>query len=165
MNVRIATLADVNRIREIAEITWPVTYSSIISLDQIQFMLDWMYDKQTISSAIEAVNQDFLVLEIENEIVGFAGIEHQYEGKAITRLHKLYVLPSTQGTGGGKTLLNAVENEARIHKCTLLHLNVNKANPAVQFYFKNGFEVDHEIILDIGNGFVMDDYVMTKTIK
>ena len=165
MNVRIATLADVNRIREIAEITWPVTYSSIISLDQIQFMLDWMYDKQTISSAIEAVNQDFLVLEIEDEIVGFAGIEHQYEGKAITRLHKLYVLPSTQGTGGGKTLLNAVEYEARIHKCTLLHLNVNKANPAVQFYFKNGFEVDHEIILEIGNGFVMDDFVMTKEIN
>lgn len=165
MKVRLATLADVNRIREIAEITWPVTYSSIISMDQIQFMLDWMYDKQTISSAIEAVNQDFLVLENANEIVGFAGIEHQYEGNNITRLHKLYVLPSTQGTGGGKTLLKAVENEARIHKSSLLHLNVNKANPAVQFYFKNDFEVDHEIILEIGNGFVMDDYVMTKKIN
>lgn len=165
MNVRKATLNDVDRIREIAEITWPVTYSSIISQEQIQFMLDWMYDKTTIRKAIEADLQDFLVIENVNEIVGFAGIEHQYEGKSITRLHKLYVLPSTQGTGAGKTLLQAIEKEALMKHSSHLHLNVNKANPAVQFYFKHDFIVERETVLDIGNGFVMDDYIMIKTLN
>jgi diamine N-acetyltransferase len=154
----------VNRIREIAEITWPVTYSSIISAEQIAFMLDWMYDKKTISTAIQAKNQDFLVLERDGIIVGFSGIEHNYENQELTRIHKLYVLPETQGTGAGKELLQAISNEARKRHSKKLHLNVNKANPAVQFYLHNGFIVDHEVILDIGNGFVMDDFVMTKEI-
>lgn len=165
MTVRKATFDDVDRIREIAEITWPVTYRSIISQEQIQFMLDWMYDKTTIRKAIEADLQDFLVIENVNEIVGFAGIEHKYEGKSITHIHKLYVLPSTQGTGAGKTLLQAIEKEALLKHSSHLHLNVNKANPAVQFYFKHDFIVERETVLDIGNGFVMDDYIMIKTLN
>lgn len=159
---RKATLTDVDRIREIAEITWPATYSSIISVEQIAFMLDWMYDKQTIETAIRSEQQDFLVLERNGEILGFSGIEHGYKHQAITRIHKLYVLPETQGTGAGKELLAAIAEEAKKHQSEQLHLNVNKANPAVQFYLHNGFKMDHEVILDIGNGFVMDDFVMTK---
>jgi predicted lactoylglutathione lyase len=53
-----------------------------------------------------------------------------------------------------------VINEAEKNASKLLHLNVNKQNPAVQFYVKCGFEIEKEVVLDIGNGFVMDDYIM-----
>jgi len=171
MNIRKATLVDVDRIREIAEITWPVTYSEIISAEQIEFMLNWMYSKEKIKEAISDEKQDFLVLEMKNDpsinsetIVGFAGIEHHYQSNAITRIHKLYVLPSTQGTGAGKALFNAIIEEAKANDSTLLHLNVNKANKAVSFYQHLGFHVHEEEVLDIGKGFVMDDYVMVKGI-
>ena len=160
MITRIATIADVQRIREIAEVTWPVTYSDIISSEQIDFMLNWMYDIKTISNAINSSNQDFIVLINEGETIGFSGIEHNYENQLITRIHKLYVLPDKQGLGCGKALLNFVISEAKKNASTLLHLNVNKQNPAVQFYVKCGFEIEKEIVLDIGNGFVMDDYIM-----
>lgn len=160
MITRIATIADVQRIREIAEITWPVTYSEIITSEQIDFMLNWMYDTTTISNAINSSNQDFIVLIKEGEIIGFSGIEHNYENQLITRIHKLYVLPDKQGLGCGKTLLNFVKSEAKKNASTILHLNVNKQNPAVQFYVKCGFEIEKEVVLDIGNGFVMDDYIM-----
>ena len=136
MITRIATIADVQRIREIAEITWPVTYSEIITSEQIDFMLNWMYDTTTISNAINSSNQDFIVLIKEGEIIGFSGIEHNYENQLITRIHKLYVLPDKQGLGCGKTLLNFVKSEAKKNASTILHLNVNKQNPAVQFYVK-----------------------------
>ncbi|MFM2041299.1 MAG: hypothetical protein RLZZ493_1888 [Bacteroidota bacterium] len=160
MITRIATIADVQRIREIAEITWPVTYSDIITSEQIDFMLNWMYDISTISNAINSSNQDFFVLIKEGEIIGFSGIEHNYENQLITRIHKLYVLPDKQGLGCGKALLNFVKSEAEKNASTLLHLNVNKQNPAVHFYVKCGFEIEKEVVLDIGNGFVMDDYIM-----
>jgi ribosomal protein S18 acetylase RimI-like enzyme len=160
MITRIATIADVQRIREIAEITWPVTYSDIITSEQIDFMLNWMYDIKTISNAINSSNQDFIVLINEGEIIGFCGIEHNYENQLITRIHKLYVLPDKQGLGCGKALLNFVISEAKKNASTLLHLNVNKQNPAVHFYVKCGFEIEKEVVLDIGNGFVMDDYIM-----
>jgi hypothetical protein len=31
-------------------------------------------------------------------------------------------------------------------------------------YRKNGFEVAREIVVDIGGGFVMDDFLMEKTL-
>lgn len=164
MNIRKATLADVARIREIAELTWPATYSEIISAEQITYMLNWMYSEEKIAAAISDEKQDFLVLEMNNEIVGFSGIEHHYQNQPITRIHKLYVLPSTQGTGAGKALFNSVVEEAKANKSTLLHLNVNKANKAVSFYKHLGFEVAEEEVLDIGEGYVMDDYIMTKEI-
>jgi GNAT superfamily N-acetyltransferase len=160
MITRIATIADVPRIREIAEITWPVTYSEIITSEQIDFMLNWMYDTTTISNAINSSNQDFIVLINEGETIGFSGIEHNHENQLITRIHKLYVLPDKQGLGCGKALLNFVKCEAKKNASKLLHLNVNKQNPAVQFYVKCGFEIEKEVVLDIGNGFVMDDYIM-----
>jgi GNAT superfamily N-acetyltransferase len=160
MITRIATIADVQRIREIAEITWPVTYSEIITSEQIDFMLNWMYDIKTISNAINSSNQDFIVLINEGETIGFSGIEYNYENQLITRIHKLYVLPDKQGLGCGKALLNFVISEAKKNASTLLHLNVNKQNPAVHFYVKCGFEIEKEVVLDIGNGFVMDDYIM-----
>ena len=46
----------------------------------------------------------------------------------------------------------------------LLELNVNKSNPATIFYAKKGFKVFKEEILEIENGYVMDDYVMVKAL-
>ncbi|MFY7989785.1 MAG: GNAT family N-acetyltransferase [Fluviicola sp.] len=164
MNVRIAQLADVKAIRTIAEITWPVAYADIITPEQITYMLNWMYAEDVIKEAIQSNDQDFLVLEENGNMLGFAGIQYDYPEKGICRIHKLYVLPETQGKGAGKKLLHAIEHAARQKGLTLLHLNVNKANKAVDFYKHNGFVVSETIVLDIGNGFVMDDYIMTKAL-
>ena len=39
-------------------------------------------------------------------------------------------------------------------------LNVNKANNAKNVYESQGFTVRKELVLDIGGGYVMDDYIM-----
>jgi hypothetical protein len=39
-------------------------------------------------------------------------------------------------------------------------LNVNKYNKAKFFYEKLGFTITKEEVIDIGNDYVMDDYVM-----
>ncbi len=164
MTVRFATSDDVAAIRNIAEITWPVAYAEIITAEQIEYMLNWMYAPDVIAAAISSSDQDFLVLEENGKMLGFAGIQYDHPEKGICRIHKLYVLPETQGKGAGKKLLLAIEDRARNKGLHLLHLNVNKANKAVVFYKHNGFVVSETIVLDIGNGFVMDDYIMTKAL-
>ncbi len=160
-HIRFAQITDIQSIQEIARLTWPNTYSSIISMEQIDFMLDWMYSTSKIEEAISAKDQDFLIIESKDKILGYAGIEHHYQNKNVTRIHKLYVLPETQGTGAGKALLAEIIHQAKANRSTLLHLNVNKANKAVDFYKHVGFIVADTEILDIGNGYVMDDYIMT----
>jgi ribosomal protein S18 acetylase RimI-like enzyme len=82
---------------------------------------------------------------------------------AAMKLGQLYVLASHRGLGLGKFMLGHVEQRARDLGRYLLWLQVNKRNTgAVGFYTAAGFEVVREAVFEIGGGFVMDDYVMTK---
>lgn len=162
--IRIATLEDIAQIRKVAEETWPETYANIISAEQITYMLNGMYSVDKLQASILADDELFLVAEENNAIVGFAGIQFASPESYYTRLHKLYVLPSMHGKGIGKSLLNAVQKQALSKKTTALHLNVNKYNKASEFYKRNGFTILEEVVLDIGNGFVMDDYILTKNL-
>jgi N-acetylglutamate synthase-like GNAT family acetyltransferase len=164
MITRIATIADVPRIREIAEITWPVTYSEIITSEQIDFMLNWMYDTTTISNAINSSNQDFIVLIKEGEIIGFSGIEHNYENQLITRIHKLYVLPENQGKNIGLKLFQYAENLTKSMNLNRVFLNVNRFNKAKNFYEKIGMNICKVEDIEIGNGYLMEDFVMEKNL-
>jgi ribosomal protein S18 acetylase RimI-like enzyme len=165
MSIRIATLDDIHGIRSVAERTWPIAYGDIITPEQIDYMLNWMYSLEKLKQSVLASDELFLVAEINNEIIGFAGIQFGSPESDYTRLHKLYVLPNYQGSGIGKDLLNEVEKQAISRQTQAIHLNVNKRNIATEFYKKNGFKTLEEIVLDIGNGFVMDDYILIKNLS
>ncbi|MDR0802775.1 GNAT family N-acetyltransferase [Fluviicola sp.] len=165
ITLRLATLNDIPAIQEVSEKTWPVSYKEIITSEQIRYMLDRMYSTSNIEQSILDPNQAFWLTEKDGKTIGFCGIEHHYPEARFTRIHKLYVLPDTQGMGAGKILLRHIEKEALLRGNTHLHLNVNKRNKAVDFYRKHGFSIACEEVLDIGNGFVMDDFVMTKTFE
>ncbi|WP_343605175.1 GNAT family N-acetyltransferase [Fluviicola sp.] len=164
VTLRLATVADIALIQEISEKTWPVSYKGIITPEQIRYMLDRMYSTSNIEQAILDSNQAFWLAEKDGQAVGFCGIEHHHPEAHFTRIHKLYVLPDTHGMGIGKRLLEQVEKQALFHADTHLHLNVNKNNKAVDFYRRHGFSIASEEVLDIGNGFVMDDFIMTKAL-
>lgn len=162
ITLRLATLNDIPVIQEIAEKTWFVSYQGIITPEQIRYMLDNMYSATNIEKSILDPHQAFWLAEKDDKALGFCGIEHDYPEANFTRVHKLYILPDTQGMGIGKILLNHVGKEAVSHGNQYLHLNVNRYNKAVDFYQKAGFTVAREEVLDIGNGYVMDDFIMTK---
>ena len=151
-------------IRRIAHETWPITYGNILSKTQLDFMLGKFYSVEMLLKNLTQKNHRFLLVGDENGTLGFASYEHQYEQKPVTRLHKLYMLPAAQGKGAGKLLLAEVEKLAKENHASAVSLNVNKFNPAYQFYLKNGYEKTGEIDIPIGDGFLMEDYVMEKKV-
>lgn len=160
--IRKAEITDVSTIRSIAEKTWPVCYASIISPAQIRYMLDLMYSEEKIRQAILDSKHDFFVLNDGNHDQAFCGIEYGFPTNNSLRLHKLYVLPQTQKSGFGKELIRFLESLAREKQLHQLHLNVNKNNPALEFYRRMGFEIETEEQISIGEGFIMDDFVLVK---
>jgi len=155
--VRPATLEDRAFIRSVSERTWPSTYGHIISQEQIDFMLDWMYSDDSLSEQFTKGHQ-FFIANLNGEDVGFCSASA--EDRTSHKLNKLYVLPLAQGTGAGTLLLNKAIEVAKVEGSTSLFLQVNKHNSAYEFYLKKGFLKEGDYIFDIGNGFVMDDYVM-----
>lgn len=158
--IRNADESDIPLIRELTLQVWPQTYATILSEDQISYMPGLMYHPDALRKQMSERSHQFLILSIDGDYCGFASWGSQTT--AIARLHKLYVLPIAQGKGAGKALIESIITEARKKGHGVLELNVNKYNPAYSFYLRHGFEVVREEVIDIGNGYVMDDYVMQK---
>ena len=164
LTITTATEADFPTIRKIAYETWPVTYGNILSETQLNYMLGNFYSDATLLKNFTEKNHKFLLIADESGVLGFASYEHHYQQAAVTRLHKLYVLPQAQGKGAGKQLLDEVERLAQENQQNKVSLNVNKFNNAYAFYLKNGYEKIGEIDIPIGDGFLMEDFVMEKKV-
>jgi diamine N-acetyltransferase len=160
MEIKKAGIGDISTIQQLAENIWPTAYKKIISAKQLRYMLDLIYSETALTAQIEKGHQFILV--IENDIpIGFASYSQKNEVETTTfRLHKIYVLPNSPTKGIGSFLLSYICNESIKQSAKLLELNVNKYNPAIQFYLKKGFTVLRDEVIDIGEGYVMNDYVM-----
>ncbi|PWK01095.1 ribosomal protein S18 acetylase RimI-like enzyme [Flavobacterium araucananum] len=158
-----ATLNDIKRIQEIAHTTWPITYGEILSKEQLDYMLDLIYSDEALTNQYNKKEQLFYLIYQDNTNLGFIGIEHNYKDEAVTRIHKIYLLPETQGKGIGKRVIDEIQKLALENNSKALSLNVNRFNAALGFYKKIGFEVVDEVNIEIGNGYLMEDYVMKKT--
>jgi diamine N-acetyltransferase len=160
MEIKKAGKEDIGTIQQLAEIIWPGAYGKIISPEQLRYMLNLIYSETALTTQIEKGHQFILAIE-NNEAIGFASFSKKSDIEPTTfRLHKIYVLHNVPTKGIGSFLLSYVCNESIRQGATLLELNVNKYNPAMQFYLKKGFTVLKEEVIDIGDGYVMDDYVM-----
>ena len=159
-----ATVDDFEIIRTIAYKTWPVTYREILSKAQLDYMLEKFYSDATLLNDLTSKGHRFILLNENDVCLGFASYEHQYLGKNITRLHKIYLLPETQGRGMGKLVLDTIMALAKENQSEAISLNVNRFNKAYTFYLKMGFEVVAEENLEIGNGYLMEDYKMEKKV-
>jgi GNAT superfamily N-acetyltransferase len=162
ISIHEAAIADLPLIREIAYKTWPETYGHILSAAQVDFMLDLFYSEEILLKNMTEKGHHFLLANENGNCLGFASYEHQYTGINITRLHKIYLLREAQGKGAGIQLLNAVERAARQNHSMAISLNVNRFNKAKEFYLKAGYIIMGEENLEIGHGYLMEDYKMEK---
>lgn len=148
-------------IRSLAEIIWPHTYSTILSAEQLEFMFDMMYSNKSYIEQLHVKNHHFLLAKENGAYVGFASYQLDYKPGTV-KIHKLYVLPQTQGSGVGKAMVKTIEKIAAANNNRALTLNVNRFNPAVKFYLKTGFTNIGQEDINIGNGYLMEDYIMKK---
>jgi len=163
MTFTIASKEQLPIVRDLAYRIWPDTYGATHTSAALDYMLSKFYAVDALGQQMK--NGHIFVLAEDNDIfVGFVAYELSSEDTSYTKIHKLYVLPQTQGKGIGKALVDYVKEEAIINKNEKLFLNVNKLNKAKDFYHLYGFTITKDIVIDIGEGFVMDDYVMELTI-
>ncbi len=164
--IKEAGVADIGIINHLAHATWPATYGTIISPGQLLYMLELIYSEEALTNQIKNLQHKFVILYDNNDPVGFASFSIKNKtDPTLYRIHKLYVLPSQQGKGTGRSLVNYIVNEIKKIGGQILELSVNRHNPAVSFYNKMGFVIAREENIDIGNGFFMNDYVMELSVR
>lgn len=159
------TEADFPVVAALAKTIWHAHYASIISVAQIDYMLAGRFTPENLHRYLRADDRWMCLLRLSGTPAGYCSWVRT-ETTDEMKLEQLYLLEEHRGKGLGGLMLRHIENHARQQDCRQLSLQVNKQNmEAVAFYRKAGFTVREEIVQDIGNGFVMDDFVMGKSLQ
>ena len=158
--IRKATLEDIEMINRLAWIVFPHTYKEILSPEQMEYMMDWMYSPENLHKQMTEDGHIYYLAFEGDEPAGYLSI--QPEGEHTYHLQKIYVLPSFQGKKLGKLLFEqAIKAIKELHpEPCQMRLNVNRQNKALTFYEKMGMKKVDEGDFHIGNGYYMNDYIM-----
>jgi diamine N-acetyltransferase len=161
--LRPATQADIPLIRQLAERIWWASYREMLSDAQIRYMLDWMYAPDRIDEEMTR-GIAYELMEIDGIAAGYLATEPM-DSPPRVRLHKLYLLAELHGHGHGQWMLAQVTQRAVERGLACVELGVNKQNHrALRAYRRAGFEIVTSVISDIGHGFVMDDYILRRSV-
>jgi len=162
LSIAAATEADLAAVAQLAGVVWRRHYPGIITPEQIEYMLGLGYSHEALRRFVVNDGAGLDLAHIGDRLVGF-GAYYPVDGTREIKLDKLYVHQDYQGRGVGRRLIASAESVARARSCTALILNVNKHNSqAIRTYERYGFSVREAVVVDIGGGFLMDDYVMAK---
>ena len=158
--IRKARIDDCGLINQMAGEVFPATYKEILSPEQLDYMMDWMYSPENIRKQMEEEGHVYFIAYEECEPCGYVSVQQQEEN--VFHLQKIYVLPYFQGAHCGSFLFReAIKYIKEVHpEPCLMELNVNRDNKALLFYERMGMRKLREGDFPIGNGYYMNDYIM-----
>ena len=147
---------DISVIADLAYTIWNEYYPSIITQDQVNYMLNKMYSAEALKTQMQE-GQEFYLIHAGSIPVGFLSVSSL--NKTDWMLHKFYVHSQQRKKGIGSIIFNLLI-ETLNHPETV-RLTVNRHNyQSINFYFKNGFTIERVADFDIGDGYFMNDFVM-----
>ena len=140
-----------------AYITWHDTYDKLLPNGQVDYMIKKYQSFDAIKRDISENGYIYYAVMSESKVIAFSGVKPESDKLFIS---KIYVMPKYQRQGiASKIFKNLVSDFGT--KYNTFYLTVNKNNEkAIQTYKSFGFEIINSVTTDIGNGYVMDDYIM-----
>lgn len=154
-------------VEDIARRVWNEHYGTILSQGQIDYMLAKF---QSVDAIIHQIADGYEYYIIENQLdackAGYFSIKPSKDPDGTLKLFlsKLYILKECRGKGAGSKVFDFLEQKAAENCLEAIWLTVNKYNKeSISVYQHRGYEIVREQVADIGNGYVMDDFIMQKT--
>lgn len=157
---QVVTEEQIKVLADTANIVWHDAFKEILTLKQIEYMIEKFQSFNALTEAINKNGYEYYLIKADNNVAGYTGL-HEENGKMF--LSKLYILKEYRGKQVASKAFEFIENLAKEKKLKSVWLTVNKNNNhAIEVYKHKGFVVIRKQVADIGNGFVMDDYVFEK---
>ncbi|AIQ47145.1 GNAT family acetyltransferase [Paenibacillus sp. FSL R7-0273] len=162
MFTRVETVEETAEVARLAAEIWREYYVSIITMEQIDYMIGRFQSVQAITEQIHQQGYGYYLVHNRDSAVGYFSAR-QEEGKLF--LSKFYIGKEYRGRGYASQAMGFLEQLCQDHSLSHIWLTVNRHNSSsIAVYEKKGFRTVREQVSDIGNGFVMDDFVMEKEI-
>ena len=159
---QVITKEQIKVLADTANVVWHDAFKEILTLEQIEYMIKKFQSFQALSQAINDNGYKYYLIKTDNNVAGYTGL-HEENGKMF--LSKLYILKEYRGKQISSKTFDFIENLAKGKNLKSVWLTVNRNNKhAIAVYKHKGFILIREQVADIGNGFVMDDFVFEKVL-
>ena len=151
--------SDIPDLASLASKIWHEYFPIILSNEQIDYMVDKFQSVHAMKDQISH-GYHYYFINLDGKRIGYTGLEP--EGDALF-ISKVYLMKDYRGRGLGSETIKNIFIMCETEGFRSAYLTVNKNNKkAISAYQRNGFVTVRSQVTDIGNGFVMDDYVMEK---
>ncbi|MBL7799102.1 MAG: GNAT family N-acetyltransferase [Chitinophagales bacterium] len=147
---------DIRLVSKLSDIIWHQHYPSIITVEQIDYMLAKFHSPQVLTQQIES-GQAYFLIQVDEERIGYCSFTEKEP--FIYFLNKFYIDQTQQGKGIGKKVFALLREKMMAPKQIGLQVNRRNIN-AINFYFKVGFVIKEAKDFAIGEGYSMDDFIM-----
>lgn len=155
---------DIRKMAGMASVIWHEAFAGIITVGQIGYMLEKFQSYHAMKDQMENHNYRYFIMSVDGREAGYCGVQPCDDNSLY--LSKMYLLHSARGKGLFKAMADRLVEICRELGLGSIWLTVNKNNGrAIAAYEKYGFKNIKSIVTDIGNGFVMDDYVFELKIS
>lgn len=150
---------DIEKLAKLASSIWHEYWPCILSSEQIDYMVDKFQSEHAINNQIKYEDYLYYIIKNDDDVCGYFGISTFH--KDYLFLSKLYLKSEYRHLGIGKKSVEFIKQIALDLGYEKIQLTVNKHNTnTINAYLKYGFITIDKVVTDIGNNFVMDDYIM-----
>jgi O-acetyl-ADP-ribose deacetylase (regulator of RNase III)/ribosomal protein S18 acetylase RimI-like enzyme len=160
--VRATNPCEISTVADLAKEIWTEYYTPIIGESQVRYMIDKFQSAPAVIAQINNDNYEYYLIVQSLEPAGYIGIQQKAEELFLS---KFYIQKERRGNGLGRKAFEFVIKRAKELGSKFITLTVNKNNTSsITAYEKLGFRNEGPVVADIGNGYIMDDYLMKYTI-
>lgn len=157
--IQVKTSADIKQLSALAEEIWNEAFAVLLTQGQIKYMLNKFLSENAITESIKE-GYEYYYLSDCDRILGFTAVCPKDDGSLF--LSKLYLKKEERGKGYLKEVFDFLKSLSKEKKLNRIWLTVNKQNHrAIAGYKKMGMSIIRSEVTDIGEGYVMDDYVFS----
>ena len=173
---RVETPEQQAQLAEMAAVIWNEYWPPIIGQDQVDYMVRNFQSLEAIQRDVAEHGYEYWFVwsdaetarvgaaPCEPHIVGYTGGHDEPETDRFF-ISKIYLFADERGKGYASEVLRFYEDLTRDRGFRAMYLTVNKYNDmAVRAYVGKGFVTIDAVETDIGSGFIMDDFIMEKTV-
>ncbi|MDD5934966.1 MAG: GNAT family N-acetyltransferase [Clostridiales bacterium] len=159
---RVNNEKDLIYLAELADEIWHQHFITILSEDQIDYMVEKFQSFAAMKNQMLNQGYEYYFIVADGETVGYTGIKNDVDKLFLS---KLYIKKAFRGKHYASAVFEQLKEICRQRNLKAIWLTVNRFNDqTIAVYQKKGFQTIRTQVTDIGEGYVMDDYVMEMEI-
>ena len=166
--IPVKTVKDQEVLARLAGEIWREYWPAHIGAAQTEYMIEKFQSFEAIKRDMAEHDYEYWFLvaternedSVERSVVGFTGGHNEPETNRFF-ISKIYLFPEARGRGYARRAIEFYEDLCFARGFEAMYLTVNKYNElGIRAYEGTGFETIDSVETDIGEGYIMDDYIM-----